>query len=66
MSTKLCVLFYFIVKKVPVITESYPDSGKLGVDIGDENVTLSCQVDAVPTANIFWTDKKVQYKLLLY
>ena len=45
--------------RAPTITESDPSSGILNdVSLGEEK-TLSCQADALPTADIIWLDSQV-------
>ncbi len=42
----------------PVVVESFPDGMNLEADIGTD-VTLICQVDALPVAEAIWIDTKV-------
>lgn len=44
--------------RTPAVVESFPDSKNLEADIGT-NVTLICQVDALPVAEAIWIDTKV-------
>ena len=58
----VCILFFKPLNQVwraPTITESDPSSGILNdVSLGEEK-TLSCQADALPTADIIWLDSQV-------
>lgn len=49
--------------RAPVIVKSIPDGNNLEAYIGSD-VTLTCEVDALPSAETLWIDNKVVYACL--